>query len=82
MDEARLSLIAWVWLALGLSFVGITAAVAVSHFGFGMPIHTGHSDQPRLATSAEILTTLAAFGAGGSLFTAVGGAILLRRLKR
>ncbi|HUO23559.1 MAG TPA: hypothetical protein VMU59_13675 [Caulobacteraceae bacterium] len=72
--------VAWGWLLLGLVFIAISIGVAVGHYAFGMPIHEGHSGG-RLATSTEILTTLVAFGAGGSLFAVMGGAILLCRRK-
>ena len=74
--------IAWGWLGGGVAFVGITAAVAISHFGFGMPIYEAHTYPPRLATSAEILTVLIALGAGGSFFATLGAALLAWQRKR
>jgi hypothetical protein len=69
--------VAWGLLLLGLALVAFGAAFAVSHYVFGVQIHEGHSG--RLATGAEILTNVIAFGAGGGLFALLGAAILLRR---
>lgn len=76
-DQMQWGRVACGFLLLGLALVSFGAVFAVSHYVFGVPIHEGHSG--RLATDAEILTNVIAFGAGGGLFAFLGGAILLGR---
>src|SRR5439155_13046895 len=72
----RVRTIAKGWLALGLVGLGLTAAVAISHYGFSAPIHEGHSD--KLASSASIARVLLALAFGSGVFALAGWWLLVR----
>lgn len=63
------------WMVVGSLLAVFAIAIAVAHFGYGVPIQNNDTGQP--ATTGEIIGVTALFVGGGLLF-AVSGFVLRR----
>lgn len=71
--------IAWGWLVVGLLGLAVVAAIAVSHYIFGVPEHGAHGGGSH---ALGVATNLVAMGSGFGLFAVLGGWFLILHKKR
>jgi len=61
-------------IAIGCAFTALALAVAVGHFGFGIPVYDKNTGQPSSDLVTAILVTV--FGTVGVLLVLAGRAVL------